>query len=60
MRRKTLVNALQAAGRDADMVRQALAACGLAPQVRAEAIDLAGWAQLARLLGAASPPKETV
>lgn len=48
-RRKTLVNALRAAGYDRQRVAGALEALGLSPQVRGEALSLG---QFQRLLGA--------
>jgi 16S rRNA (adenine1518-N6/adenine1519-N6)-dimethyltransferase len=49
-RRKTLVANLRAAGLEADRVRSELAALGLDPRVRAEALDLATFRRLAGAL----------
>ncbi|HJZ61084.1 MAG TPA: 16S rRNA (adenine(1518)-N(6)/adenine(1519)-N(6))-dimethyltransferase RsmA [Miltoncostaeaceae bacterium] len=49
-RRKTLVNALSAAGRDREQVARALDALGMPPAVRAEALPPAAFPELAREL----------
>ena len=49
-RRKTLVNALSAAGRDRAEIASAIAALGLPPAVRAEALPPAAFPELAREL----------
>ncbi|MEX2501399.1 MAG: 16S rRNA (adenine(1518)-N(6)/adenine(1519)-N(6))-dimethyltransferase RsmA [Trueperaceae bacterium] len=54
-RRKTLRKNLVTAGYDADAVAVALVACGLAPMIRAEALDLATWSRLAETLGVHDP-----
>ncbi len=45
-RRKTLVNALVNASYPVERVRDALAAAGLDPRIRAEAVDLPAWSRL--------------
>lgn len=45
-RRKTLVNALVNASYPVERVREALAAAGLDPRIRAEAVDLPSWSAL--------------
>ena len=50
-RRKTLRKNLRAAGRDLGAVDAALAGLGLDPRIRAEALDLGQWRELAARLG---------
>ncbi len=50
VRRKTLHNALVLAGRPSALIKQALDSVGLAPMIRAEALNNGQWAALARAL----------
>ena len=53
LRRKTLANSLAAAlGRDKEAIQQAIAACGLPPTIRGEALTLEDLARLSDVLGA--------
>ena len=54
-RRKTLVNAVSAAGYPADAVRFALCALSLSPTVRAEELTLSQFAALSAQLADVSP-----
>lgn len=55
-RRKTLRKNLRAAGRDPARIGAALEGLGLDPRIRAEALDLAQWRELAARLGPPSSP----
>jgi 16S rRNA (adenine1518-N6/adenine1519-N6)-dimethyltransferase len=55
-RRKTLASNLRTAGVDADAANAALAAAGIAPQARAETLDLATFRRLAAALPSVSAP----
>lgn len=49
-KRKTLANNLRAGGYDSETIASAIASCSIAPQARAEQLDLAAMAQLHRRL----------
>jgi 16S rRNA (adenine1518-N6/adenine1519-N6)-dimethyltransferase len=54
-KRKTLANNLRAAGHSADAIASALAACAIAPQSRAEQLDLETLSALYRYLAVPNP-----